>query len=578
MYLRDLIPKGAMVTPRMPSYGVYQNVLLTDKRRGVFPAAVGPQGKLDMTGDTEKFVMLQGLSPCMYMPTDERGVTGMMKLMDKVIENAEKGMDWNYSEFDAKNERTAMLPESAWQDQNAFWVTKDANMIYGVLPILDFIWWLNKLQHDVEATRIPAIAEAKPIGLSVLFDQDNQFRMHRPKKTVNIRRTLQFEQYVPNEVLAMRLRRITAKWQCLVAAAAKQLAQYVKPRHDLKDSDYLAWAAYTIGAYAGFTDSIDDVARYTTEDVYQDTFSYLGLPFSDTWPDLSYDADSMKKSMGMYKHLFILNSCLSLAGKRIGGKMIPVQYLWRRGNIHVVKQMLKEYIRPPLEMGGSNNMWMHPALNTSVPYGVFFPSAMEEGNCEWEGNTTEKAEQFGDTMVDRGEISLSNLEEMNTNFRLVTSRDSRIRIVEEHGRQYMVIYNKILPDHSRNKEIKSLEEFLLSYISDPTLKFTGAVYLSASYMRPRFAFTLGPTPIVDTPLGKKIPIPGGLVDTDAGTVAALADRQAPQDAKAAAIRAGDAAETKNIVTPAAQLTVAETGVATSQEIEAPSPPVQAKKQ
>jgi hypothetical protein len=561
MYIRDLIPKGAMVTPKMPSYGIYQNVLLTDKRRGVFPAAVGPQAKLDMTGDSEKFVMLQGLSPAMFRPKD---LAGDMASMRSLLERHERKIDWKVSAYTPQM-RQATLPENAWQSEDEFWIARDSQMVYGTMPTLSYIWWLNGLQEEIMRKPLSPTAFAEPIGLGVMYDEQGGNDLLYPKKTVNINKTIQFEMHVPQETFVMRIRREISKWQVAVAAAAKDLNTICKGR-GFPDDVYLSWAAYTLGAYSGFSDSFDDNTRYTTEDVFQDAFSYMGLPFSDTWPDLSYDADQFdSETVQMYKHLFMLNNLLSMAGKRVGGKLVPVQYLWKRGNIFVVKQMLKEYIKAPLDMGGSNNIWMQPAINTSVPFGVLFPTPIVDGNCEWKGNTPEKGEQFSDAMIDRAEIALSNLDEMNTNYRVVTSRDSRVRLVTEHGREYFIIYNRINADGRRKTKTPLGHEILLSYLSDATLKFTGAVYVSASFMRPKYSFSLGPTPIIDTKIlgiGKRIPLPGGIVDVDAGTVQALADQQAPKNIAEARSLSGDGAGTK-VVPPI--LSPAETGVVTGKE-------------
>jgi hypothetical protein len=283
----------------------------------------------------------------------------------------------------------------------------------------------------------------------------------------------------------------------------------------LSDVDYWAWAAYALGAYNGFSEAVDDVVRYNAEDVYQDAFSYLGLPFSDAWPDIAYDPDMMDAAHPLQKKIFMLNVMLAIAGRRIGGKLVPVQYTYKRGQVQILKDMLKRYVNvSPLELGGSNNLWMQPAVNTNVPYGVLFPGPILDGDCEWAANVTDKNEAFTDAMVDRAEITLANLDDMNSNYRLVTSRDSRVRLVSEHGQEYFTIYTKLQADHKRRGPLPDGTELLMSYLTDPSLKFAGGVYLSAAFLKPVFDFTLGPTPVIDTKLsgvGNAIPVPGGIV-------------------------------------------------------------------
>lgn len=583
MYIRDLVPKGAMVTPKLPSYGIYQNVLLTDKRRGIFPAAVGPQAKLDVTGDTEKFVLLQGMAPAMYVPGGKDTVSGYMNDCDKLLDSIVEEIDWQWAKYDPAM-RQAMLPDTAWKkrsDKGELWCANDSMMMYQMFPTLDFIWFMNKLQQKIAHDMyVPAIAFAEPIGLSALIDppvQGSKAKSHqqllRPKKTVNIRGSIQFEMHVPQETIIMRLRREISKWQCMVAAAARDVAMACAykfgPR--LEDKDFLAWAAYTIGAYSGFNDAVDDVVKYTSEDVYQDTYSYLGLPFSDTWPDIALDPDMMDQTgpRELQKKLFMLNTLLAVAGKRIGGKMIPVQYHYKRGQVLVIKQMLKEYVnKSPLEMDGSNNLWMQPALNTNIPFGVLFPGPIVDGDCEWAANVPDKNETFTDAMVDRAEITLANLDDMNSNYRVVTSRDSRVRLVSEHGNEYFTIYTRLQADHKRRGPLPDGTELLMSYLADPTLKFTGAVYLSAAFLRPTFGFTLGPTPVIDTKImgmEHRIPVPGGIVDVDMGTVHALASAQTPKTGGAAAALSGDGPGT--VIAPVVRDSI-DTGVVTAKELEA----------
>lgn len=546
MYIRDLIPKGAMVTPKVPAYGMYQNVLLTDKRRGIFPAAVGPQGKLDMTSDAEKFVMLQGLSPAMYVPDNPKAYIDRMVLLLDEIENA---IDWQFMQVgdkEKKTERTAMLPADAWdvkpgKDKDTMWVTRDSQMVYGMMPVLDYIWWMNKMLSKVVRASVPSYATAEPIGSSFLYDKEGGYKILRPKKTVNIKKSIQFEMQVPSETLPFRLRREVSKWQCLVAASIERIHDRTPHMHSFEHVDHLAMGAYQLGAFSGFSDEVKDIVPYTSEDVYQEAFSYLGLPFSKTWPDIAYNPEKWTTAtQELYKAIFIHNNVLAVAGNQVKGKLIPVQYLWRRGNIHVVKQMVREYIKPPLDLGGSNNLWMQPALNTHAPFAVMWPGPVREGDCQWEGNVTDKVEVFNDTVIDRGEIALTNLEEMNSNFRTITSRDGRVRLVTDKSTEYFVIYNEVQPNGVRRQELPTFEELMLSYVTDPTLKFTGAVYLTASHMRPRFDVTLGPIPMVDANGILKRAIPGGIVDTDASTIQGLADKNTPTSVEVAELRSGDA--------------------------------------
>jgi hypothetical protein len=329
----------------------------------------------------------------------------------------------------------------------------------------------------------------------------------------------------------------------MVAVCAKKVYELYgesnRPWH-LDQGDMMAWAAYTIGAYSRFDASIEDQIRYTGEDLLQDTLAYLGLPFSDIWPDISLDDAQTDKMLEKLEWILMLNIALAIAGKRVGGKITPVKYLLVNGNIHLLKSIIPYYLQSPLNLGGGDTMWMHPATNTSVPFGVLFPSIIKKGTNTWETQLPEKHDAFNDMMVDRGQIDVPTLDALNANYRLISSRDGKVQQVTERGRQYTVVVHKILPNGYRRSQ-SSGEEFMLSYISDPTMKFGPAVYVSSSLGRPRYDISLGPSPVMEgTPLGTRKPMPGGIVDTDAGTLFAVSQPATPKSAEVAESRTKDA--------------------------------------
>lgn len=549
-----MIPKGPTITPKQPSYGIYNNILLGDKRRGVEPAAVAPMGKLTMTGENDMFVLLEGVSPAMFMPM-ERTPTGKSSkafgqanarldfekdliAMTGVLENLVHNWHWFIPAHDPSF-RSPTLPKEAFHKPNQQFIVRDYLYRYQIFNMADYTWWMTDVQDAITRFRLENnTLETRPVGLALLQDAtgDSGPTIHRPRDHISLRDKVSMRMMVPREDYVMRHKREAYKWQLMVAAAARKLmgVMFKSTKWSLEPDDYMAWAAYTIGAYAGFNTSIDDETRYTAEDVLQDTLSYLALPFSDIWPDISLDeaqSDAVKEAM---EWLWMLNTSLSMAGKRVGGKVVTIQYMLESGNIHLLKSIIPMYLKSPINVGGGDTMWLTPAVNTSAPYGVFFPSPIWKGTNFWEPNIEEKYDAFSDMIVDRGRMEIPDLDALKSNYRLITTRDSMVRTVREHGIEYGQIVHKIQPNGFRRATAEA-EEVLLSYITDPTMKFGPAVFVSSALARPRHEITMGPTPLYDKDQSKK-PMPGGLVDTDAGTLAALAQPTAAQTADDAAAR------------------------------------------
>lgn len=540
MHLRDLIPKGPTVTPKQPAYGIYNNILLGDKHRGIEPAAVAPMGKLTMTGDSDMFVMLQGVCPAMFMPMTAKSNVGrgsnmgnmaeaeaeaegkftedwedMRTLLHELVEG-QPYWRWKIHPL-AADYRTANLPTDAFHTPNEQHVLRDYLNRYQIFNMSDYTWWMTAVQDSITRFRVASSAiETRPIGLSVLLDKtkDNSRGIYRPREHISFRDKMALRMMVPREDYVMRHKREAYKWQLMAAVSAHELAHALPERlWKLDHYDYLAYAAYTIGALSGFHTSIDDSVRYTAEDVLQDTLSYLALPFADAWPDISVPEDQDKKTLDVLKWLWMYNTSLAMGGKRVGGKVVNVDYLLEAGNIHLVKSIMPMYLKSPMNLGGGDTMWMPPAVNTSVPFGVFFPSPVYPGTNKWEPNVEEKFDAFSDLQCDRGRMDLPDLDALSGNYRVIMSRDSLVRTVTERGVNYGIIVHKIQPNGFR-RATACAEETLLSYISDPTMKFGPAVFVSSSMNRSRHEVTMGPTPIID---GKYKPMPGGLIDNDAGT-------------------------------------------------------------
>jgi hypothetical protein len=533
MYIKNLIPKGATIKPPMPQYGLYNNVLLTDKRRGLFHAAIAPIGVLNLTSNDEKFILAEAISPCVFIPSE--GIHGSGEFdpwadANRVLDVLERWFGIMVHE-QTELQRNATLPDHALDTEQAIHVAYDDNFTYGHIFLPDLAFFLNEIQLQITLMRpiqspIPAVIGMSAVVNWPLYDPDSKtinntpYRILRPKATIKFRDNW-MTLAVPKSDLPFRLMREGAKWYYLVAAAAKRMDELINRNPTgivLTDSDFLAWAGYTIGAWQGFNTNIDDEIRYTAqEDLMQGVLPWLGLPDSDLFPYLGMDASVLRTAVGqhMYLRRFLLNILLYMAGRRFGARVIPVQYLWRRGNVHIIKNIVPYYLRTPLDLGGSNALWLHPARNTSLSNGIFIPGIVEDGTQEFEINTETPAEQFIDLIADRGEAELPELETMNSNLRIITSRDARVRIVKEPltQREFVQIIHHISGSHG----CAGLE-YLMSYDADQTFRQKKAVWVTPSFLRAQYAYTLSPGVILDTELGKRVPVPGQPAGIDGAPV------------------------------------------------------------
>jgi len=512
MYFKDIVPTGATIKAIAPSHGVYQNVVLTDKRYGLFPAAIAPVGQLVETGDSEKFILLEGASPVTYLPADRRNVD-LTEYMSHV-EHMHKLIEWKVNKISTAA-RSPVLDPEAFRKDDTIEITADQQYVKMVTQMPDFMWWLDHMQDYITRMAPPAtVLVPEAIGLALLENG----KIAYPRKRVKLKDSIFMDMLIPEAQLPMRIMRETAKWHWIVAACAKRVAKEIGTKYKLEDEDYLAFAAYTIGAYRGWNSSIDDNIRYTAEDVYQGILPYLGIPFSDLWPDLSWTTKILKDKnvLEIFEWIMMLNIMIGIAGVRVGTRVSPVQYVWRRGNVHIMKSVVRRYLQTPLDMGGTNDIWMHPAVNAHVQDGVLFPAIVrEKGENEWRINTLERAETFVDLNIDRGEGDIPALETLNQNLRLVNSRDARTQQVKHREMTYLISSWRIQPEYDYGNKEVGAEEVLLSYISNPILKAKGAVWVSASWNRPRIDYTLGPVTTVTLPdIGKQRPVPGSIAPAD----------------------------------------------------------------
>jgi len=537
MYIRDFISTKASVKPVQPLNGLYHNVFITDKRRGLFPAAIAPVGTVNITSEDDKFVVMEAVSPVTYIPSDAQmsdkessTLTQEFLTAHKILTEITKPeyMEWAGIAF-PKESRSANIPVEALMRRNKWYVTHDYQYIDAFVNSIDYIFWLSKYQDLVTRTYMGAgTLVPVPIGLAACFDdpKDGSYRV-QPKRTLRMGDTY-VDMVIPESTMSMRMMREVFKWHVLLAAALQRFMSTpgMKKKFNWTEKDYLAMAAYMIGAFRGWNTTIDDNMRYTAEDIYQSTLPYLGLPFSDVWPDIAMPPEIVEHP-DIFQNLIILNVTLAMASLRAGTHVTPIHYIWRRGNIHVAKKLLHYYLRPILELGGNDSMWLQPALNTSLKHGIFMPGLITEGQSNWIPNVTEKSEQFVDMPVNRGEADIGDLDQMNSNVRLVTSRDARLRVVRDKDQEFILLVYKIID--GMLKKSTFAEEFVMSYLADPINKPKNAVWISAAWMRePMMEYALGIHTTVQTSKGPRTQIPGNaLVDTDISEQKATAQPTTP---------------------------------------------------
>jgi len=540
MYYRNITPTGAVIKPQSPITGLYYNVLLTDKRHGIFPGAVAPFGGLSPTAETDKFVLLEGVSPCTYLPTDAEKID--LTSYQEHVETLLGMMDWNFNK-PVDTARNAVMDAESFMKNDCFEVAADAEYLRVMTQMTDYIWWVTRMQDYITRLPVRATVTPEPIGLMALATDSKGHGKQpiRPRGSIKMKDGIKMEMHVPQADLPMRLMREISKWDMLVGAAAKSLyeavAKWTPKKFNLMDSDFVAYAAYSKGAYNGFNTAIDDNIKYSAEDVYQKTFPALTMPFSDFWPDFSVTNRMVdQKGFEILKHMIIYNILLTLASARVGGRLTGVQYLFRKGNYYIMKSMIQRYLVDPLDMGGATPFWMQPAVNTHLEDGVFFPSLIYPGDSEWELNTQNKAESFSDLVVDRGEADIPDLETLNQNFRVVNTRDSRVQTVKERGKEYLIMTYRMQQQYG-SEGYPRPEEVLMTYLTNPTLKPKGAVWVSPHWLRPKFAYVLNPVPLVTMTDGtKKRALPGGITpgDVEAGAMTDAGGKAAMQRAITAA--------------------------------------------
>jgi hypothetical protein len=548
-----LVPTGATIKPNIPTRGLINNVILTDKRRGLHPGAIIPIGTPTLTSMEEKFSLMTAVSPAIFLPIgmgkedkpgDElyRGMSGIERYMTRhALPTLTKLLaTWKKHNNTYIPHMPAMLDESQLQQEFAWNFAADDSYIYHFVNLRDWVLWLNDVAYALSHTMVPPAVEVEALGLG-FFQEDGNYKRYMPHKILKFHDNY-MEMKVERPGLPMRIMREGCKLyafaaECLYQAIKKgKQANVLTDHFDLDRIDCIAYTTYFVGTYGGWNGNIKDEIQYVADETwYQGVLPWLAMGPADLYPELGYDrsklSDPIYQEYVMWRFMFHVMTYIT--HQNFGARTVPIKYLWRKGNVHIIKAVIKEYFSTmPLDLGGSDDVYMQPATNRSVPNAIALPALFGRKTSEFHMITMNDEEKFTDLTVVRGEADIPELSTLLSNLRIITSRDARVQLVKFPGtpERYLKIIHRVYPavgGVSGQYRQPDSTELLLHYLSDFTTKPKTAVWGSASWNRAAFNYTMGPVAAVELPVyGRKTAIPGGLLPTDESTRMARAESPA----------------------------------------------------
>lgn len=498
---------GDAIKPRPPQNGVLYNILLGDRFRGLYPSALAPFGHLSLSAETDSYVLATGVSPAMIVPVKEDSLLNEYKHMgfEELYQELKTLVEWR--DVSSVNRDWQSIDPKAVQD--GFAHTSNDRWSTTITKHHTIQYFLSTLQKRLSFVKPTSQLRVEAIGLGTIDEEGDVVRRpHEATAFGNYR--MRFN--VAAQPLKYREYRTIYLYHAFFSYCVQRFLETLpKSKWLSQPYDVHALASYMLYAYGGSGKPAPDSVLLNADDIIDQVLEYTVLPYSEAYPHLFPEEDSSKDRVFAE---WMMKVVFGMAVNRVGGLTVPVNYSWVAGAAAVVRDALPHYIKPTLEMGGSNNIWMHPAYIRDTIDGLYVPMPIRPYEAkgkrsEW-ARRTKMAETFKPITVDRGEVSQPE-NEARDNLRLHITRDGRVYTVRTQLERYLA-FSVPVGHGSKLPAKQQAPAYMLSFISDPE-----ADPSSACFVTPRSFGAKMVSTVSTGPRAGETPLPSGVVANQSGT-------------------------------------------------------------
>jgi len=202
------------------------------------------------------------------------------------------------------------------------------------------------------------------------------------------------------------------------------------------------------------------------------------MPWSESIPGALPLADAVDKELPAVKASILAAFLISHSAERVGGHTAQVAYIRKTGHPSTIRIELPMYLKAHMQIGGTNNLWIHPATNDRVSGGVLFPTVLRPVFNKWSRITGENF-AFRDAAVMRRMVRLETEERGQEDLRLIPQRDGYVWTAKQGGQRLQVLS---IPMNFSYEPCGGIG-WAMSFLTDPQTKSAGGIPVSPNMCR-----------------------------------------------------------------------------------------------
>jgi hypothetical protein len=321
---------------------------------------------------------------------------------------------------------------------------------------------IQRILTDKRSEMEVGFVEARAFGLGVvrpkgpIKDVDastSSWTFHPPQSSIGIgdETVLQFQlekydmapakaktSYVYQQAYAAALRDLVIAFHATGAAAIDNAK--------MQDM-YMAWAAWDLGAYGGFSNKDPPTGFIASaQDIQASVEPFIVSGFASTYRSIHFYSgikrDEIEKNLHIV-HRRILSWVIAriLQGFgtfRVGGQVGEAAIVNPEFTHQSIKEAIPYRMKPDYELSGVKYPFLLPAENEQTDVGILVPMAVREGIMEWAWKEAPRKGNFRQVSVLNGKSPLEATTEGQSDYLLSVVREGLVSVATAKLRQYKV--------------------------------------------------------------------------------------------------------------------------------------------
>jgi hypothetical protein len=468
MLYRRLQPKGEGVMAHSPPFSLYLNAELYNEYTGMEAAGLVPMSVPDIQAGEGRYLLSDMTVPCGLW---QRGKTPRQQL-DQVAKLTEQihqviSLQTVYvNGLEGKLERGEL-----WGGDNppkSFIAVCHPNRVSLVVPDQWLSYTMDKIQRIMTEARgvigkIEPI-DFKPIGMGLVVDNKTEyapgesadFGFKYPKSSVKMG-DIELE-FGMDSFELVQAKRVTGYiYQMALAKAMESTAHAFAPpstmskiKSEKADDIWISLAAYTLGAYGGFTNKDPPQAELrSAADIAEKVYPHIVSGFSSTYSTIHMYSGMEYGELTSDENMKLINQRLSSI---LVERIIAAMGIWRVGGWsgkgvivnpslehHSIKEVTPYFLREDYTMsGGSTYPFLLPAHNLQTDRSIGLPMFIKDGTMEWKFKEAPMKGDFRQIKVTGGRTPVEPSEKQASNYVLHVERDGVVSTAVARFRRYRV--------------------------------------------------------------------------------------------------------------------------------------------